>query len=167
MVSTEPVTMSGLGLRGALKKARTMPDPEVDWGAWIADIEQEATAIQARQIAELREALHKRLGYEGEGVGVWVHRAEPDGMAGQQRETFYTFRVEDVHALVDDALATTERLTPADESEPSLDETIEAEITATKQCPHCDGDSAYDRGRIDALRWVAIKVRELHSERKP
>jgi hypothetical protein len=37
---------------------------------------------------------------------------------------------------------------------------VEREIEAIKVCPHCGGESEYDRGRITALRWAAAALRE-------
>ena len=48
-----PTTTKGLGLLGALRKPRTMPDADVDWSAWIADIEAEARAESAETLRAL------------------------------------------------------------------------------------------------------------------
>lgn len=67
----------------------------------VYDDTAQAAADRDRRLVERFAAdLHAVLGTAGEGIGVWTHRAEPDGL-GEQKARFLTFRVEDVHAAID------------------------------------------------------------------
>ena len=80
----EPRTTKGLGLLGALRKARQMPDHEVDWAAWIAGIEAEAsTATAGPGLPRYRDVLDPGNAPDKRSAGQCVEAGcfEPAGTA--------------------------------------------------------------------------------------